>query len=234
MGHPQHGGADCLVLLQTAGWGWPPSWASPSAPSSSGRSSLPGSGTSTRTPVSIQRPMGCPQWDGMGQRATHMAQSPPGQGPWVSEGPACCVAIIRIALLAMPQGNDPARGGQDSLGSPPPVPWGRPGHLHSLLLLVPPCPFPSWGLRGQLGSDTGGLVHGGWKVPWGRAMATTGRPECGFPLMFLPRPRGGRREPGPISKLQPVSSTAPASESSSTNHSIGSTQSTPCSTSSMA
>ncbi|NXG17523.1 EGLN protein, partial [Grallaria varia] len=38
----------------------------------------------------------------------------------------------------------------------------------------------------------------------------------------------------PISKLQPVSSTAPASESSSTNHSIGSTQSTPCSTSSMA
>ncbi|XP_051492249.1 endoglin [Apus apus] len=38
----------------------------------------------------------------------------------------------------------------------------------------------------------------------------------------------------PISKLQPVSSTAPASKSSSTNHSIGSTQSTPCSTSSMA
>uniref|UniRef100_A0A8C9EH20 Endoglin n=1 Tax=Pavo cristatus TaxID=9049 RepID=A0A8C9EH20_PAVCR len=38
----------------------------------------------------------------------------------------------------------------------------------------------------------------------------------------------------PISKLQPVSTTAPASESSSTNHSIGSTQSTPCSTSSMA
>ncbi|XP_076211248.1 endoglin isoform X2 [Aptenodytes patagonicus] len=38
----------------------------------------------------------------------------------------------------------------------------------------------------------------------------------------------------PITKLQPVSSTAPASESSSTNHSIGSTQSTPCSTSSMA
>uniref|UniRef100_A0A8B9G1L6 Endoglin n=1 Tax=Amazona collaria TaxID=241587 RepID=A0A8B9G1L6_9PSIT len=38
----------------------------------------------------------------------------------------------------------------------------------------------------------------------------------------------------PISKLQPVSSRAPASESSSTNHSIGSTQSTPCSTSSMA
>ncbi|NWS94085.1 EGLN protein, partial [Mionectes macconnelli] len=38
----------------------------------------------------------------------------------------------------------------------------------------------------------------------------------------------------PISKLQPVSSTVPASESSSTNHSIGSTQSTPCSTSSMA
>ncbi|NXW17677.1 EGLN protein, partial [Circaetus pectoralis] len=38
----------------------------------------------------------------------------------------------------------------------------------------------------------------------------------------------------PTSKLQPVSSTAPASESSSTNHSIGSTQSTPCSTSSMA
>ncbi|NXA34812.1 EGLN protein, partial [Eudromia elegans] len=38
----------------------------------------------------------------------------------------------------------------------------------------------------------------------------------------------------PISKMQPVSTTAPASESSSTNHSIGSTQSTPCSTSSMA
>ncbi|XP_037255832.1 endoglin [Falco rusticolus] len=38
----------------------------------------------------------------------------------------------------------------------------------------------------------------------------------------------------PTSKLQPVSSTVPASESSSTNHSIGSTQSTPCSTSSMA
>lgn len=54
------------------------------------------------------------------------------------------------------------------------------------------------------------------------------------PWCFSPWPHGGRCEPGPTSKLQPVSSTAPASESSSTNHSIGSTQSTPCSTSSMA
>lgn len=38
----------------------------------------------------------------------------------------------------------------------------------------------------------------------------------------------------PMAKLQPVSTNAPASESSSPNHSIGSTQSTPCSTSSMA
>ncbi|XP_072488620.1 endoglin [Notamacropus eugenii] len=38
----------------------------------------------------------------------------------------------------------------------------------------------------------------------------------------------------PPGKRQPVLATAPASESSSTNHSIGSTQSTPCSTSSMA
>ncbi|XP_060106618.1 endoglin [Heteronotia binoei] len=38
----------------------------------------------------------------------------------------------------------------------------------------------------------------------------------------------------PLAKMQPVSSNPPASESSSTNHSIGSTQSTPCSTSSMA
>lgn len=38
----------------------------------------------------------------------------------------------------------------------------------------------------------------------------------------------------PMAKMQPVSSTTPASESSSTNHSIGSTQSTPCSTSSTA
>ncbi|XP_068925645.1 endoglin [Petaurus breviceps papuanus] len=38
----------------------------------------------------------------------------------------------------------------------------------------------------------------------------------------------------PPGKRQPVMATAPASESSSTNHSIGSTQSTPCSTSSMA
>ncbi|KAH0615566.1 hypothetical protein JD844_005007 [Phrynosoma platyrhinos] len=40
--------------------------------------------------------------------------------------------------------------------------------------------------------------------------------------------------PGPMAKRQPVSENPPASESSSTNHSIGSTQSTPCSTSSMA
>ncbi|XP_008167480.2 endoglin [Chrysemys picta bellii] len=38
----------------------------------------------------------------------------------------------------------------------------------------------------------------------------------------------------PMAKLQPVATNAPASESSSPNHSIGSTQSTPCSTSSMA
>ncbi|XP_063000714.1 endoglin [Elgaria multicarinata webbii] len=38
----------------------------------------------------------------------------------------------------------------------------------------------------------------------------------------------------PMAKMQPVSANLPASESSSTNHSIGSTQSTPCSTSSMA
>nr|XP_028570529.1 endoglin isoform X1 [Podarcis muralis] len=38
----------------------------------------------------------------------------------------------------------------------------------------------------------------------------------------------------PTAKMQPVSANPPASESSSTNHSIGSTQSTPCSTSSMA
>nr|XP_056716300.1 endoglin [Euleptes europaea] len=38
----------------------------------------------------------------------------------------------------------------------------------------------------------------------------------------------------PLAKMQPVSANPPASESSSTNHSIGSTQSTPCSTSSMA
>uniref|UniRef100_F7CZ80 Endoglin n=1 Tax=Monodelphis domestica TaxID=13616 RepID=F7CZ80_MONDO len=38
----------------------------------------------------------------------------------------------------------------------------------------------------------------------------------------------------PPGKRQPVMATVPASESSSTNHSIGSTQSTPCSTSSMA
>ncbi|XP_070614899.1 endoglin [Erythrolamprus reginae] len=37
-----------------------------------------------------------------------------------------------------------------------------------------------------------------------------------------------------ITKTQPVSENPPASESSSTNHSLGSTQSTPCSTSSMA
>ncbi|XP_042334761.1 endoglin isoform X2 [Sceloporus undulatus] len=40
--------------------------------------------------------------------------------------------------------------------------------------------------------------------------------------------------PGPMAKMQPVAENPPASESSSTNHSIGSTQSTPCSTSSMA
>ncbi|XP_063172344.1 endoglin isoform X2 [Candoia aspera] len=38
----------------------------------------------------------------------------------------------------------------------------------------------------------------------------------------------------PIAKTQPVSANPSASESSSTNHSLGSTQSTPCSTSSMA
>uniref|UniRef100_A0A8C8RPL6 Endoglin n=1 Tax=Pelusios castaneus TaxID=367368 RepID=A0A8C8RPL6_9SAUR len=38
----------------------------------------------------------------------------------------------------------------------------------------------------------------------------------------------------PTAAMQPVASAVPASESSSTNHSIGSTQSTPCSTSSMA
>ncbi|XP_077161296.1 endoglin isoform X2 [Paroedura picta] len=38
----------------------------------------------------------------------------------------------------------------------------------------------------------------------------------------------------PLAKIPPVSANPPASESSSTNHSIGSTQSTPCSTSSMA
>lgn len=38
----------------------------------------------------------------------------------------------------------------------------------------------------------------------------------------------------PMAKMQPAAATLPASESSSTNHSIGSTQSTPCSTSSMA
>ncbi|XP_053138184.1 endoglin isoform X2 [Hemicordylus capensis] len=38
----------------------------------------------------------------------------------------------------------------------------------------------------------------------------------------------------PMAKMQPVSTNLPPSESSSTNHSIGSTQSTPCSTSSMA
>ncbi|XP_058015351.1 endoglin [Ahaetulla prasina] len=38
----------------------------------------------------------------------------------------------------------------------------------------------------------------------------------------------------PITKTQPASANPPASESSSTNHSLGSTQSTPCSTSSMA
>uniref|UniRef100_A0A8C3RYM8 Endoglin n=2 Tax=Chelydra serpentina TaxID=8475 RepID=A0A8C3RYM8_CHESE len=38
----------------------------------------------------------------------------------------------------------------------------------------------------------------------------------------------------PVAKMQPVPTNAPASESSTPNHSIGSTQSTPCSTSSMA
>ncbi|KAJ6654584.1 hypothetical protein lerEdw1_006737 [Lerista edwardsae] len=38
----------------------------------------------------------------------------------------------------------------------------------------------------------------------------------------------------PLAKMQPASANLPASESSSTNHSLGSTQSTPCSTSSMA
>lgn len=60
----QCGSADGLILPQTVGWGWLLSWASPSAPFSLGHSSLPGSGTSTHTPVSIHHPWGPLLWDG--------------------------------------------------------------------------------------------------------------------------------------------------------------------------
>lgn len=63
-GPSQCGSADGLIFPQTMGWGWLLSWASPLAPSSSGHSSLLGSGTSTHTPVSIHHPWGPPLWDG--------------------------------------------------------------------------------------------------------------------------------------------------------------------------
>lgn len=93
----------------------------------------------------------------------------PGQSSQVSQGPGCCVAIIRTVLLAMPQGNNPTGGGRGSPGSPL-LPWGPPCHLPSLLLLVPPwspMPISILGLRGHLRSNLGGFMLGGWKVPWG-------------------------------------------------------------------
>lgn len=161
--HHQHGGSDSLVPLQTAGWDWPPSWASPSAPSSSGHSSPPGSGTSTHTPVSIHHPGDARS--GMGVALPHMSLAgcpiyPPSpkpsvRGPWVSEGPGCCAATIHMALPAMPQGNDPAQGGHGSSGSPhcPGVPPATCPPSCSWCHHGPPCPSPSWGLRGRLGSN---------------------------------------------------------------------------------
>lgn len=63
-GSSQCGSADGFILPQTVGWGWLLSWASPLAPSSSGHSSLPASGTSTHTPVSIHHPWRPLLWDG--------------------------------------------------------------------------------------------------------------------------------------------------------------------------
>lgn len=66
----QCGSADGLILPQTMDWGCLLSWASPLVPSSSGHSSLPGSGTSTHTPVSIHPPPGPPCWDGGATRVS--------------------------------------------------------------------------------------------------------------------------------------------------------------------
>ncbi|KFU84292.1 Endoglin, partial [Chaetura pelagica] len=79
-------------------------------------------------------------------------------------------------------------------------------------------------------------VKDGWRPPNGRGLGLAGGPGNTFRRALL---TAGLwyiySHTRPMSKLQPVSSTAPASESSSTHHSIGSsTQSTPCSTSSMA
>lgn len=153
-----------------------------------------------------------------------------GQGTQVSKSPGCCVAVISTALLAMPHGNNPSWSGHSFPRSSyclevPPA---------TCFLETPWCPMSVSILGAQelAGEQPGRVRARGWKVLWEGAIAITGHPESGFPLMFLPL--APCCEPGPISKLQPVSSTAPASESSSTNHSIGSTQSTPCSTSSMA
>lgn len=96
----QCGTADSLVLPQTVGWGWVLSWASPSAPSSSGRSSLPCSGTSTRTPVSIQHP-GDPRGGMGGPPACPLLGCPffpPGQSPHMSQRPGCSIAFICTVL----------------------------------------------------------------------------------------------------------------------------------------
>lgn len=74
--------------LQTEGWGWAPCWASPSEPSSSGRSSPPGSGTSTRTPVSTSVGVGA-------------ARGGPTHVPWLGIPPYSPVPI----LLYVPGGS---------------------------------------------------------------------------------------------------------------------------------
>lgn len=97
----QCGSADGLILPQTVGWGWVLSWASPSAPSSSERSSLLGSGTSTRTPVSIHHPWGPPWWDGGEAHACPLLGCllfPPGPSPQVSQRPLPSICTV-LAML---------------------------------------------------------------------------------------------------------------------------------------
>lgn len=120
-----------------------------------------------------------------------MAQSPPGQGPWVSEGPACCVAVIRMALLVMPQGNDPARDGQGSLGSP----HQPPGV--ALATCTPSCFWCHHALLHPGGSGgSQGVIREGWCMGAGRSHGDEPWPPPAAlsvvsPWCFSPGPAAG-------------------------------------------
>ncbi|NXW38647.1 EGLN protein, partial [Phaetusa simplex] len=156
------------------------------------------------------------------------------------EAPQTELEVNKEAFVQVPPPAPPPAWGTPSppggkggdRGPPPPHP-----NLH---LCPPPSPQPPPLQNNTIFEKVLEVtVKDSWRLPNNRGLGLAAAPPITFGAFLigalltagLPPPYSHTR---PISKLQPVSPPAPASESSSTNHSIGSTPPPPCSTSSMA